>query len=387
MADIIPPTPVGGQFGSYTWQDWYEKVRRAINNSSTISWSQITDFTGSNLTSLQTRLHNDLQSIQGSSTGTDRGHVPLGGAAGRILTKTTSTDYDYAWTAAAAVVPYGVSGRLTLESGVPVSSTDQSAKATIYFTPYKGNTIVLWDGSNWTEYTFIETSLAIGTLASATIPNDIFGYQSAGTLTLEKLAWTNATTRATAITIQDGRYCKSGDKTRLYLGSFYPSSTTTTEDSYGGVTTQVGGKRFLFNHYNQEFRSAAVKDTSASYNYSTSTFRQVNAAAGNKVGFMIGTVAHIDAVAQSYMSSSVACNVGVGVGIDNTSTTSAQVSGTGASASAGLSLFAHCRGVIGVGYHDIIWLEMGFGSGTQSWFNFSGVTDQIKTGLICSAFM
>lgn len=102
MAEIIPPTPVGGQFGSYTWQDWYEKVRRAINNSGSISWSQITDFTGSNLNSIQTRLHNDLQSIQGSTTGTDRGHVPLGGAATYVLTKTTVADYDYAWAAPAA---------------------------------------------------------------------------------------------------------------------------------------------------------------------------------------------------------------------------------------------------------------------------------------------
>lgn len=41
---LIPPTPVGGQFGSYTWQDWYNKVRLAINAAATISWSQITVF-------------------------------------------------------------------------------------------------------------------------------------------------------------------------------------------------------------------------------------------------------------------------------------------------------------------------------------------------------
>lgn len=46
MAQIIPPSPVGSEFGSYNWADWYEKVRRAINASATISWSQIVDFTG-----------------------------------------------------------------------------------------------------------------------------------------------------------------------------------------------------------------------------------------------------------------------------------------------------------------------------------------------------
>ena len=36
--------------------------------------------------------------------------------------------------------------RLTLESGVPVSTSDQIAKTTIYLTSYKGNTINFYDG-------------------------------------------------------------------------------------------------------------------------------------------------------------------------------------------------------------------------------------------------
>lgn len=60
-----------------------------------------------------------------------------------------------------------VNGRLTLETGVPISATDQTAKTTVYFTPYKGNQINLWDGSAWTLYTFTETSLALGTITAA----------------------------------------------------------------------------------------------------------------------------------------------------------------------------------------------------------------------------
>lgn len=69
MSDIIPPSPIDAPFGSYNWQDWYFKVRTAINNAQNISWSQINNFTGSNLTSLATRNHNDLQTIQGGSAG------------------------------------------------------------------------------------------------------------------------------------------------------------------------------------------------------------------------------------------------------------------------------------------------------------------------------
>jgi Chaperone of endosialidase len=44
MAVILPPSPVDSPFGSYNWADWYEKVRRAINDGSTIKWSQIATF-------------------------------------------------------------------------------------------------------------------------------------------------------------------------------------------------------------------------------------------------------------------------------------------------------------------------------------------------------
>ena len=50
----LPPAPVGTPFGSYTWADWYQKIRFIINDS------QID--------------HNSLQNIQGGST-TERYHL------------------------------------------------------------------------------------------------------------------------------------------------------------------------------------------------------------------------------------------------------------------------------------------------------------------------
>src|SRR5690606_1450792 len=37
-------------------------------------------------------------------------------------------------------------GRLTLASGVPVMTTTQSAKSTLYYAPYKGNRIPIYNG-------------------------------------------------------------------------------------------------------------------------------------------------------------------------------------------------------------------------------------------------
>lgn len=181
-----------------------------------------------------------------------------------------------------AVIP---GGRLTLESGVPVSTSDQTAKTTVYFTPYMHNVCPLWDGVNWLPVVFAETSLAVGTVTSG-LNYDIFAYLSSGVLTLEKLAWTNATTRATAITIQDGRYCKSGDKTRLYLGSFCSTSTTQTEDS--------NAKRYLWSMYNRVRKNGQSPEGTA-HTYNSTTLREWNGGSGTlpRTSFLIGLPAPV----------------------------------------------------------------------------------------------
>jgi hypothetical protein len=136
-------------------------------------------------------------------------------------------------------------GRLTLTSGTPVTTSDVTAATSIYYTPYVSNVIALWNGARWQPVEFSEYTLALGTISNAT-PYDVFAYLNAGAFACELLAWTNDTTRATAITIQDGRYCKSGAKDRLYLGTFYTTATTTTEDSLAN--------RYLWNMYNRVSR-------------------------------------------------------------------------------------------------------------------------------------
>lgn len=59
----LPPTPVGVPPGHSFWNDWYEKLRDLVNNSGIITTFSSLDFTGSNLTSIATRNHNDLQGL------------------------------------------------------------------------------------------------------------------------------------------------------------------------------------------------------------------------------------------------------------------------------------------------------------------------------------
>ena len=177
-------------------------------------------------------------------------------------------------------------GRLTLESGVAISTTNQTAKTVVYFTPHNGNTIGLYDGSEWDLFSFSELSLSLSGYTANT-NYDIFIYNNNGTLTLESAAWTNNTTRATNIVLQDGIYVKSGTVTRRYLGTIRTTGTTgQCEDS---VT-----KRFVWNYYNRSNR-LLNNEITTDWTYATNTWRPLNNTI-NAVEIVYGLSSDIDPV-------------------------------------------------------------------------------------------
>ena len=266
--------------------------------------------------------------------------------------------------------------RLTLTTGTPVTTADVTAAGTIYLTPYIGNRIRIYDGTRWNLYQNAEISLGL-TLTSGK-NYDVFVYDNAGTLTLElSAAWTNDTTRADALTTQDGVNVKSGATTRLYLGTIRASGTNTTEDSYGGGS-QSGGKRFVWNAYNRVDRHLGVKDTTDNWSYNTATWRQGNAASGNKVEYVAGLSQDVvHANAQTYTLPTGAGNTGqasIGVGVDATNANSAlTLGGKGISAAAYGQPTCTYHGYPGVGYHYLAWVEIASGTGTSTiWYGDDG---------------
>ena len=264
--------------------------------------------------------------------------------------------------------------RLTLTQGTPVTTADVTGATSVFAEPFGGAIVPLFRDTAG-KYPCIRKlapstlSLALGTLASGTIPNDVFAYDNNGSLGLEKLAWTSTTARATAVDLVDGRYYKNGDYSRLLVGGFTPTATTTTEDSGGGVTTQVGGKRLLFNVYNRKSRWARVIDTTDTWQYLTNTWRQANAASGNKVEVFVGLSEDV-CVMNVLCGIFVAGNTGVpmvGIGIDSTTTPSAGIrtpayDGIGVGVTTGLlemPSMAISRAYLAVGYHAINWMEIG----------------------------
>lgn len=171
-------------------------------------------------------------------------------------------------------------GRLTLTSATPVTATDVTTASTIYLTPYNGNQVALYDGvSSWSTYPLSEISLALGTLTSG-LTYDVFLYNSAGVgLTLEKLAWTNSSNRATSVVLQNGVYSRSDSLTHRYAGTFYAVNTANTEDSKKN--------RFLYNLYNQVPRQGYVQDTT-DHTYGSATTRYWNNNTSNKIQVVLG---------------------------------------------------------------------------------------------------
>ena len=68
MAVGLPPPPVNDQPGSFTWMEWYRQLRNYVSTSGSVPW-YIINFAGSNITDIASRAHNNLQGLQGGTSG------------------------------------------------------------------------------------------------------------------------------------------------------------------------------------------------------------------------------------------------------------------------------------------------------------------------------
>lgn len=274
--------------------------------------------------------------------------------------------------------------RLTLTTGVPVTTADVTAAETLYFAPYRGNRIALYDGSSaWAVITSAQMSIDV---PDATNCYDVFCYNNGGTATLELTAWTNETTRATALTTQDGVLVKTGATTRRYVGTFY--STTAGN---GQIEDSIAN-RYLWNYYNRVRRPMRVLEGTDTWSYSTGTIRQANGSTANQLNFVIGVVEDmvsakiVTTAASDLAASNIAGRVGIGL-----DTTSAFTTGNIHNlpeivvASRMVPMVAELVIYTGVGKRYLSWNEYGPGSGTTTWqgdggnasFNQSGIHGEL----------
>jgi hypothetical protein len=279
-------------------------------------------------------------------------------------------------------------GRLTLASGTPVMSSEQANKQNIYYTPYQGAVVTLYDGSAWYDYTFSELTLALAGSANwaADTNYDLFVVNDSGTLRLlTGPAWTDGTTRSTAIGLLNGLYVNSASMTGRY-----GASSTMTVDQYEGLyvgtvrmnangqtTWELGGSAsggdpiflYLWNCYNQIRPTCYVRDSTSNWTYSSTAYRSLNNSTSNRISFVVGLAdAVIDARMQVMQYVAADTRYGdISLGLDST-TAVATAAVKFAFYAGGVTEFqsgsiAHWIGSPGIGYHYLQALESGHTAG------------------------
>lgn len=272
--------------------------------------------------------------------------------------------------------------RLTVVSGNAAPTTDQTAKGTLYLTSTENDgsaittahcQITIYDGTRSREYDVTELSLSLTGLLTNARPHDVWVYDNAGTLTLEVLAWTNATTRATALAYQSGTTVKTGATTRRWIGTIYATGTGTTEDSTA--------KRFVWNAYNQLARPVARTADATSWNYSVDTWEQARNSSVNQIAVVVGKPTSMIQVVTNVLvhNSGIGAGVGYEISIGEDSSTAPDSlaiiarSATASATTQGYSqLLAGLNKTVPTGYHEYRWLERSDASGTTTWYGNDG---------------
>lgn len=271
-------------------------------------------------------------------------------------------------------------GRLTLESGVPVSTTDQTAKTTLYYTPFVHDQLWLFTASAITRYTFSEISLSGPSLTSGK-NYDVFCYDDAGTLKLElSAAWTNDSTKADALAWQAGvGWVKSADHSRFWLGMIRASATNQMSDT--------AASRLVWNRFRQVRRDLIAAGEATQYwDYGTATWRAANAnttVGQGRVEFVRGasdSTVSCDYLTRIFANAPNGGDGTPGVGLDSTTVNSAAVFASGYAYTNAMSLTAKWQANVAVGYHYLQSLEIAPSSFTTRFYG--RYTNVCQSGLM-----
>jgi hypothetical protein len=275
-------------------------------------------------------------------------------------------------------------GRLTLQSGVPVMTATQSSKATLYYTPYVGNQIPLYDGTNMVPTAFSELSVATTDTTKnpaaigASKVNDWFVWNDGGTLRLTHGPdWTNDTTRSasTALTMVNGI---------LLNNAIITNGPATSRGTYVGTTRSNGSSQLdwifgasgtapwfgVWNMYNRVDVRTVWCEGTASWAYGVTTIRALNASSIARVSLVRGLNEDaVSVLAQTYIDTNPSSTANFGLGLDSTTVNTVQMQATGPSV-AGIGSVQYA-GLPGVGFHYIQQTEKFGGSSSYTAYGIS----------------
>lgn len=216
-------------------------------------------------------------------------------------------------------------------------TTTQSAKTTIFYTPYNGNLLPIYNGSTMVMTTFTELSVATTdtTKSPAAIGaskvNDWFVWSDSGTIRLgHGPDWTSDTARSagTALTMVNGIYLNNASITNgpaasrgTYVGTTRSNASSQLDWIYGAIAA-TGTAAFLgvWNCYNRVLVSTLVGDSTDSWVYATTSYRPSNNSTAMRVSFVFG-LAEDGYQVRFYCHCSGANGGAIGIGVNTTTAT------------------------------------------------------------------
>lgn len=203
MALNIPPPPSpNSDFNDFSWKDWFRLLRNAVVDISIGAWSAL-NFSGSNITDIETRHHNDLQLIQGGSSGqayhlTSAQYTGLTGGDYTTLHKHLNTQYYGSFYDTtnqhdgSTTIPYAMRlNNTALNNGVTIEARSVSSTASIATTTMTVTAIgsgrfypgMILSGTGVTSGTYVYLQLS-STAAAVATPTGSGGGSGSTTFTV-----------------------------------------------------------------------------------------------------------------------------------------------------------------------------------------------------------
>ena len=121
MASPLQPIPNQPISNTHEWREWFFNLYQSLGGAQGLNSFNSLDFTGSNITSIVNRAHNNLQGLQGgSSGGTEYYHLDATEYA--LLTSIPSGGLTVTITTA-ALTGVGTQGSMTFTNGILTAQT------------------------------------------------------------------------------------------------------------------------------------------------------------------------------------------------------------------------------------------------------------------------
>jgi len=235
-------------------------------------------------------------------------------------------------------------GRLSLTSGVPVLASGVSAGTAVYYMPYLGNLLPIYDGSLFNTESFSELTLTLNSNHVANAIYDVFAFiNSAAVVIGTGPAWNTATAGAGArgsgagtteitrsigglLTIANAMTARNGATTYsvaanqgTYLGTLFMDASNgqlTCHTAYG-----QSRKWGVWNVYNRMSIIMKAGDGTSSWTYGTATVRPSNNASTNSISIMTGLAEEcfdLEAIQQVNSGGNAGSPARVGIGYNST---------------------------------------------------------------------